>query len=55
MKLTKKETEFLAAMVKKELDSFEKDKKMIRDEKISFILGEENYDDFLKGILKKLR
>ena len=55
MKLTEQETGFLAALLKRELDAFEKDKKIVRDEKIAFVIGEEKYDGFLKGILKKLR
>jgi hypothetical protein len=54
--LTKNEKQFLSRQVKKELLSYQKGMKVQSLETaLAFLKGEHEYEDFLKGMLKKLK
>ena len=50
-----KEKDVLNVLVKKELERFEKEENSIMDKSFSELELEVKYDEFLKGILKKLQ
>ena len=52
---TKEEKEYLKKAVKKELEDFRKEEStVLTDMSPAFVKGEAEYEEFLKGILKKL-
>ena len=56
MKLNKTEKEYLQQLLKRELDSFEKDKEIFLGEGgIAFFQAEEEYQEFLEELLNKLK
>ena len=54
MNFTKEEKKLLKLLVKKELEEFEKDDESILREPPGLLAAEAKYDQFLKGLLKKL-
>jgi len=52
--LSKMEKDLLVHLIKKELKDFEKDKNIVRHD-IILLKGEEEYDGFLKSLIKKLQ
>lgn len=54
MNLTKNEKEYILSVVKKELEHLKKDGKTILFESASFLKAEEEYESFLKDLIKKL-
>lgn len=54
MVLTKREKELLHFLVEKELKQVEEEGENILRPEAVLLKGEENYDEFLKGLLKKL-
>ena len=56
MALEKRDIDMLKALVKKEIDIVEKEgSTIILHPGIAFLSSEERYDDYLKGLLKKLK
>lgn len=53
MELSKDEKELIKSLLKKELDSFEKEDSAILTENPPLLALEEKYDEFLKKLLKK--
>lgn len=55
MTLTDMEKEYLKKLVKKDLERFTEEEKTILDDMTpAFIKGEKEYEEFLKGLIKKL-
>ena len=53
MTLNPKDREYLKILVRRELEHFEREK-IVTDESIVFLGGEQKYEDFLRAVLKKL-
>ena len=54
MNLTKNEKEYLLSVLKTELTHFKKDKKTVLFENASFLKAEEEYESFLKELIRKM-
>lgn len=55
MALTKNEKDYLKALVKRQLKHFKKEKDIAaEDAQIKFMAAEEQYEQFLENLLKKL-
>lgn len=52
---TEDEKKLLKMLVKKELDDFESEEKIIHPEMPQLLAIEESYDEFLKKLLEKLK
>ncbi len=53
--LTEDDKELLRHLVDKAIKAFEKEGATVRPEELTFLQGEEGYDNFLKQLLEKLR
>ncbi|MEK6856960.1 MAG: hypothetical protein AABX39_00030 [Nanoarchaeota archaeon] len=54
MNLTKNEKEYLLSVIKKELAHLKKDEKTVLFENAGFLKAEQEYESFLKELIRKM-